>query len=430
MVAASLVYCDQEDNDSDDNCCIYTYRGDRQAPIVNALPVENRSASPLMDYLEMDFDPEPTAGNESEVEDEEVIVPHTTAHQNDEMLMKSEEPVPSGSGANANAQEGHMFTQNSGINEMRRPVSEIKLNHMQCIVLKEETKNGCLRRNVEMDTMKRMRVDELNWVREVIWSESDAAELQINQIGKSACGATSIINTLLALRIPFNIDRIVQTIGTHLRKETAPLIQYLESRAVAGCTADDLVRTLETVTDSLVSARFFATHQNSGTSIEPWLANWIKKGAVPILTLNRQRCPHVPDYLLPDSWHHQMMYGITYNPLYPENAQIHLTNPLSKISMELLRPQLISPSVLKIRKEDILSRWTPCTDLVPLASYPNPLWHEFNVLGQVVNILREKRENATFNSHITIPASYKSGITLAINTSSHYCHELKSVPEL
>lgn len=82
----------------------------------------------------------------------------------------------------------------------------------------------------------------------------------------------------MALRIPFNIDRIIKTIGTRMRKDSAPLIQYLESRAVAGCTADDLVKTLETVSDSLVTARFFATRENLDTSIEQWLANWIKKG--------------------------------------------------------------------------------------------------------------------------------------------------------
>lgn len=73
MIAASLVYCDQEDSDSDanDDCCIYTYRGQEPA-FDNNVPVDDRSTSPLMDYLEMDFDPEPTVGNESE--DEEIIV--------------------------------------------------------------------------------------------------------------------------------------------------------------------------------------------------------------------------------------------------------------------------------------------------------------------------------------------------------------------
>jgi hypothetical protein len=67
MIAASLVYCDQEENNSDDDCCIYTYRGDRQEPEVNNLPMNDRSASPLMDYLEMDFDPETTAGEDGEI---------------------------------------------------------------------------------------------------------------------------------------------------------------------------------------------------------------------------------------------------------------------------------------------------------------------------------------------------------------------------
>lgn len=67
MIAASLVYCDQEENNSDDDCCIYTYRGDPVEPEVNNLPMNDRSSSPLMDYLEMDFDPEVTAGEDEEI---------------------------------------------------------------------------------------------------------------------------------------------------------------------------------------------------------------------------------------------------------------------------------------------------------------------------------------------------------------------------
>jgi len=83
----------------------------------------------------------------------------------------------------------------------------------------------------------------------------------------------------LALRTQFNLDRIVQVIGTRLRDEMAPLVPYLESRAVAGCMPQDLVRTLETVTDSQVSARFFATHQHMKINLGPWLAAWINKGS-------------------------------------------------------------------------------------------------------------------------------------------------------
>lgn len=106
----------------------------------------------------------------------------------------------------------------------------------------------------------------------------------------------------------------------------------------------------------------------------------INIGAVPILTLNLQRATTLRTPF-PDSWHHQMMYGVAYNPLRPEYAQIYLTNPLSQSSMEVLRPQLISPSTLMIKRTDVLSRWTPQTDLMPLATHPSRHWHRFNVLG-------------------------------------------------
>lgn len=83
----------------------------------------------------------------------------------------------------------------------------------------------------------------------------------------------------MALRTQFSIEHIVQTIGTRFRDETAPLVPYLESRAVAGCMAQDLVRTLETATDSKITARFFATYQNLELPLAPWLATWIKKGS-------------------------------------------------------------------------------------------------------------------------------------------------------
>lgn len=99
------------------------------------------------------------------------------------------------------------------------------------------------------------------------------------------------------------------------------------------------------------------------------------------MTLNRQRGIVTSHTLVPDSWHHQMMYGVAYNPLRTECAQIYLTNPLSQYSMDVLRPQLISPSTLMIKRADVLSRWTPQTDLMSLATHSDRHWHRFNVLG-------------------------------------------------
>lgn len=54
--------------------------------------------------------------------------------------------------------------------------------------------------------MKRMRVDDLTWIKEMVWSEKEAAQLQINQIGVSACGATAVINTLVSFLISIAYD--------------------------------------------------------------------------------------------------------------------------------------------------------------------------------------------------------------------------------
>ena len=44
-------------------------------------------------------------------------------------------------------------------------------------------------------------------------------------------------------------------------------------------------------------------------NLKVWLASWIEKGAVPVMTLNLQR--GVPyGHPLPDAWHHQMVYGV------------------------------------------------------------------------------------------------------------------------
>lgn len=45
--------------------------------------------------------------------------------------------------------------------------------------------------------MKRMRVEDLSWTKEMVWLEKDAPNSEVNQVGTSACGATAVINTLV-----------------------------------------------------------------------------------------------------------------------------------------------------------------------------------------------------------------------------------------
>lgn len=263
----------------------------------------------------------------------------------------------------------------------------------------------------------------------MIWTEREACHKQVSQIAVSACGAAAVSNVLSALNIPFTLEQVHDGVATRLRAEKACLPTYLFSRAAAGAAHKDLIRGLDIASEGAVYSRFFHMYPERVFSLSRWLAHWIKEGAVPIATLNIQRSV-IHGATIPDSWHHQMIFGVSHRGIY-------LTNPLECVSEENLHPQLCSPSELLVRRQDIVSRWVPETDLYRLAMSSDIRWKQMNVLGQVVNVLREAnarpphylfRRNLT--SHITIPASYCSGILLSVLKDSQAAMQLKSAPEL
>ncbi|XP_049815717.1 uncharacterized protein LOC126262884 [Schistocerca nitens] len=262
--------------------------------------------------------------------------------------------------------------------------------------------------------------------RVMIWSEKEACAKNVTQIGTSQCGATAVINVLLVFNIPYSLERVKDAVRTRLRAEAAPLPEYLLSRSFAGATHEDLIRGVQQASDGFVYARFIHMYPNRVSSLTKWLASWMRKGAVPILTLNLQKGV-APGSPLPDAWHHQMVFGVGPQGIY-------LTNPLECVSEEALWPQLSSPSVLLIRRSDILARWNEVTDLRTLLCQADRRWKDMNVLGQVVNIIREsatsraQSQGRVLTSHITIPASYSSGITLVISRESPFYEELKNSP--
>jgi hypothetical protein len=102
-------------------------------------------------------------------------------------------------------------------------------------------------------------------------------------------------------------------------------------------------------------------------------------GAVPIATLNLQN-GIAPGNPVPDAWHHQMIFGVGPRGVY-------LTNPVECVSEAALWPQLCSPSVLMVRRSDVLARWNDHTNLRPLMTHPDHRWKKMNVLGMLENIL-------------------------------------------
>ena len=275
----------------------------------------------------------------------------------------------------------------------------------------------------------------------MIWTELEACKRQVNQVGVSACGATALINVLQALDFPHTHETVIKEVPTKLRLEQAPIPEYLLSRSVAGTSHTDLIQSVIRITDGQIQGRFFSFYPERQVSLLPWLASWMKRGAVPIATLNNQK-GLLPGQPIPDAWHHQMIFGVSPSGVF-------LTNPLESVSDQFLLDRLCSDSELLIRRSDIVSRYNPTCDLQPLGDVEDERWDHFNVLGQVVNVLREERQpvqlpspssnagssvtsNYQRTTHVRIPAMYQSGITLFVNVvNNSECYEaLFACPEL
>ena len=76
---------------------------------------------------------------------------------------------------------------------------------------------------------------------------------------------------------------------TKLRAENASVSEYLFSRSVAGTTHQDLIDSMEKLTEGQIKGRFFSFYPERNVSLLHWLAKWIQRGAVPILTINLQK---------------------------------------------------------------------------------------------------------------------------------------------
>lgn len=304
----------------------------------------------------------------------------------------------------------------------------------------------------ELESLKKP-IEEHLVEKTMIWTELEACKRQVHQVGVSACGATAVINVLQALEWPFDVDEVVKTVPTKLRAETALVPEYLFSRSVAGTCHDDLIRSVDKLTDGQIVGRFFAMYPPRRISLSQWLSKWLSRGAVPIATLNLQRgLAWRPGQTIPDAWHHQMIFGVGPSGVY-------MTNPLESVAECVLNEQLCSSSHLLVRRADILLRWHPNCDLSVLADVDNDeRWDNMNVLGQVVNVLREEQQKSaaanngsssgngsnspsngngqqqqprTQTSHVRIPAGYQSGISLFVPVTNEEClRELKECHEL
>lgn len=209
-----------------------------------------------------------------------------------------------------------------------------------------------------------------------------------------------------------SMDDAIQMAFFRKRDDTSPLPQYLFSCAKNGMTSSDLLKAMDTLSGGRVVGRFFEFYPQRRVDIRYWLAGWIKRGVVPLSTLNYQKPVRgVTDEErthLPRDWHHHMIYGVSYDG-------VHLVNPISKMRAEHFKQRIESESVVLIPKGEVLGRLQEDMDLGEIKTCPE--WKQMNVFGQIEVISREEIRMNSLSipcgmKYIAIPSSMIGGITL------------------
>ncbi|XP_023660219.1 uncharacterized protein [Paramormyrops kingsleyae] len=268
----------------------------------------------------------------------------------------------------------------------------------------------------------------------MLWSVTEAAEKQTLQIGASACGATAVVDVLQALGIPVSPETADECVQTRLRRNEAPLWDYLLSRSEAGATQQQLIEGAEHASGGQVVGRFFALHPPRRLQLVPWLASWISRGAVPVATMNMQQGVHEGEEI-PDAWHHQLVFGVgpsavymtnpldvgedtqkipliptSFRPIYTCKYYHQLVNVISVfkrrpfVSEAVMHKRLCSESVLLIRREDVLQRWlanTPASTLSEVSSHPRWTTLDVEEAGYLHNLSTKKAFRPTPKSRST-----------------------------
>jgi hypothetical protein len=273
------------------------------------------------------------------------------------------------------------------------------------------------------EAVSRLTLNDVNHTtddpRAMIWSHKDACRKHV-QHGSSPNNNSfaSICNALTALNINISEQELMRSVKVRIKQDKSDLCDYLLSCSEAGFNHVDLIHEIKHICGDRVVARFFPMH-NRLVNLNEWLADWISRGCVPMVTLNLQKGDLPANYSPSEAWVNRMVWGVS-------GRDIFLTNPLEVLPDTCLLPQLDSPSEVLVRRDDIIQRFTPSTNLRRIISNRqgfNQKWREMNVLGQVVNMMRENfaalsedltdmEHGSSITSHVRIPALYASGVTI------------------
>lgn len=269
------------------------------------------------------------------------------------------------------------------------------------------------------------------------WTLAEAQQAAVEQIAASGCGATAVATVLRAL-LPahelahHSMDAVLAASTLRVRANDAPLPQYLASRAVAGCTGQEIVDAISVLEPNRIACEFLPTFQcrSAAASSEPpgtfsiqgrtdvidWLSEVFSSNrscgnrVCVVATLNLQLLGN-------DAWHHQLVFGVDRR-----SRRIFCCNPIGAYDEATFVACLSTPSILRVRAADVrLRAHRGPIEAVDDSVYDRPDWRAARVREQVEaccaadagHSISANHDLADFGPHdVLIPAVYECGLSV------------------
>eukprot|EP01038_Epipyxis_sp_PR26KG_P008754 gene8754-11828_t len=259
-----------------------------------------------------------------------------------------------------------------------------------------------------------------------IFELEEADNYEIAPLAESGCGVTGLINCLLGVNIINMNELYINTNGDQKglheekiqwsncilrrRNNSGSLSEYLKSRSVAGCSGEDLIEsmnilfndnpTLKLKKNQLSNSEFVPYHQikNSNAELVDFLKAKLNQKCGIVATLNLQLFGN-------DAWHHQMIYGVDV-----DSRNIYCMNPIDVYPENVMVQLLSTPSVLLIKREDVLSRLDILENGEVDFSFINSFdasWDIFDLESQISNMVESPSVR-----YLSIPAIYVGGLAI------------------
>ncbi|UJR25853.1 hypothetical protein I4U23_007203 [Adineta vaga] len=260
----------------------------------------------------------------------------------------------------------------------------------------------------------------------MLWNDDHAREIN---------DQSSLQQIVQYFQLNIDIDYDQHSQVSSIRREL--LLDYLQYRSETDISASDLCENLRQYSEysSRIHCRFFSFWPPRDVDLLQWLSYWLKQDALPVAIMNMDHSQSHKFNLnnnnnninnnnsIISSWQHRIIYGV-------DPRGIYLMNPMQIQSPQQVYEQLTVDSITYISRHEIIQRYNQSPmSLTPLAKSNNPSklfsdtrWRSMNVLGQVVNVLREDRqlhENETRNipyrptvTHVRIPSTCSSGMLI------------------